>query len=72
MLRTKASFVPFVFSTTLLCALLSACTSVASNNKPVESLEQKLTAEQLIESLNLNGHVEGGFFAKRLKQIIGR
>jgi len=66
-IKTKQSVLPFVLSVTLLCTLLSACTNVTTTTQSTASLDKKLTAEQLIESLNLTGHVEGGFFRQTFK-----
>ena len=71
-IKTQKFVLPFVLSITLLCTLLSACTNVTSTDvssttQAATSLDKKLTAEQLIESLNLTGHVEGGFFRQTFK-----
>ena len=65
--KTQTSVLPFVLSVTLLCTLLSACTNVTTTTQSAKSLDKKLTAEQLIESLDLTGHVEGGFFRQTFK-----
>jgi predicted cupin superfamily sugar epimerase len=69
MLKTLSKTALPLCSLVLLSGVLSACqsTNPPKETSSISATKSKLTAEQLVESLNLSGHVEGGFFRQTFK-----
>ena len=53
-----------------LITVISIVLSVASMKSTDSNVRQGLSSEELVELLNLGGHVEGGFFAVPTRRII--